>query len=388
MYFLVSWQRERNYVKGAVLEYAPQDQQFLGLVQDINRKLGIRAVPVDDVRSLKYALPRLVVIRDGIQMIYGGPAEIETALRPVNDNRYLLKLGSIGAIVGLCAVIVGAACAFSAPNFVRLVALCPIVSAAYLNSPCISCSGLKFSRTTWIAPVVALIALFTTLVIYTKGFGSRRLAFSLAVVVAMALLAQPMLMYFEPKVCPACLLLTFSLTYLCVMLFESRFNFPDNALIFPKAFNHGILVLVVLVALKHGLSLSGNESFRPSTHVEANFLHKNIADFVPPKGRNLLIGKHTLLITQPTCTACNIAKNSLSTSHIRFDEVEVCSSKGRDYCFKNDGNVISTPLLLLTRDGVVVFERKGWPSGEFEERELIQTINEFQDRPGQEKKNE
>jgi hypothetical protein len=203
-----------------------------------------------------------------------------------------------------------------------------------------------------------------------------------SVVVALCV-APTFLIFFFPKACPFCAILLIANVVLA-RYFEFARQTTSVLIGLPLVQGRSIFVVLVFIFVSKLGMATGilHSSFSPpfsSTNLNGTQISKYVNNINEHFTGNILVG-------QPHCSACEIARVILEEKQVGHMELTQCSDDPKGPCVKKDvmASFVS-PTILTVRNGKVQQSFEGWPSSPAMQSDLLSVLKENQ--PEKEEKN-
>jgi len=312
--------------------------------------------------SNSVATPLLAVNKPSGFEFYSGTFAVLTALEPVlsKDNAFAKGVIAIlvSALIVICTVLVGS-------ELTRLVSLVPFIGFVGLTVLQGNCLACKLSTSTFssIAPIIGCLyvgvgaLVFTFRVVRQKWLVALFAACSGAVpIIQLAALVN------EPRLCPACLIVTFTATTYFVAAIYLLFHGNWRYVAAPKTLRPIVVCVLCTLIFRDVLGLSGtistgNEGFRATP----NLVGHRLGEYI--KGGYMTHGG-IYLVTLEGCHECEKARKDFIAHQLPFTRIEASITSRMGY-FSIPDTTFPVPIILVCdgRDRII-YQRNGWTSSE------------------------
>ncbi len=186
---------------------------------------------------------------------------------------------------------------------------------------------------------------------------------------------QSYLLTAEPKLCPACLAVTFisAVYFVCSLEALQTAKLPGFTL--PIWVRTSLAVALMCLFVRHSLVFGGYvRAGEPPESVASNLVGTSLAQFAPA------LGKPTpgvlYVVTEAQCGSCELAKEQLPAMHLAWRELPVCTILSKEGCFTGGKLNFATPMLLVCdKSGRIIFQQEGWATSQ---RELVGLHDQIQ----------
>lgn len=352
-------------IEGSVIFYANLDKESTSLANRMRSDFGVQTVDLLSreggialykLTGARRALsPTLVMPKDGNSVVVSGSAAVQQILQPLISDvtPVLLARRALYIMAGLIVVSI----VFST-EIVYVATFLPaigIVAIAMLWGHCLHCdsSGSALSD---IAPLLGLLYVIIGLLLFTIPVFRKKIFYCIFLVASgLVPSVQAYMLIGEPKLCPACLAITFvSAAYFVATLQAlktSRLPGIGTPRWVAPAFAFSIFCLLV----RHTLVL-GNyiQIGAPNKLVLSNISGSSFSQF----GRSMpkLQPGMLYVVSQESCGACQTARQDLRKTKLEWQEVPVCTFLRNKGCFDGQSLTFATPLLIIcNRSGTIIF---------------------------------
>lgn len=310
----------------------------------------------------KAASPSLVVPgRGGIQL-FSTPFAVQQELQPVLDSTGPAGLGKQALIV--MAALILTVCLFRAEMAfaLPLLPVIGLISVASLWGRCLHCSFTSTPLSVY-APLAELAYLAAGMTLFTFGSVRKRWCYVAFLIVSSLIPAvQSYMLTVEPKLCPACLAVTFVSAVYFVCSLEALRTSRLPGFTVPVWMRVAFTVALVALLVRHSLVFGGYvHAGEASEMTLSNLVGTSLAQTAPAIGKPM--PGMLYVITQEQCGSCELAKGQLPAMHIAWRELPVCTILTKEGCFSGGQSTFATPLLLVCdKSGRVIFQQDGWVS--------------------------
>jgi len=318
--------------------------------------------------------PSLVVPgRGGIQL-FSTPFAVQQELQPVLDSTGPAQLGKQALII--MAAFILTVCLFRTETafVLPLLSVIGLVSVASLWGRCLHCSFTSTPLSVY-APLAELAYLAAGMTLFTFGSVRRRWCYAaFAVVSGLIPAVQAYMLTVEPKLCPACLAVTFvsAVYFVCSLEALQTSRLPGFTV--PIWMRAALTVALVALLVRHSLVFGGYvRAGEPPETTASNLVGTSLAQTAPTIGKP--VPEMLYVVTQEHCGSCELAKEQLPSMHIAWHELPVCTILTKEGCFNGEKLNFATPLLLVCdKSGRVIFQQNGWVSSAREASDLHDRI--------------
>jgi hypothetical protein len=263
----------------------------------------------------------------------------------------------------IMAGLIALACVFSAEvNAVAgFVAVLGAVALAMLQSHCLNCN-VGGSPASALAPLLGSIYVGVGALLFTLPIVRRREAYTgFLVVSALVPGVQALLLNAEPKLCVACLAITFVSAVYFVACLKTLASSRLSGTASPVWFKWTLPLVLVALTLRHSLVAFG--AIATSNAEKHNFMVSRLIK--TPLSHFVRLPFHVqpgmlYVVTRSGCNACAVAKNDLTQAKIPWREISICSSLGDQGCFGGVSDYITPMLLICDANGRIAFQLDGW----------------------------
>jgi len=322
----------------------------------------------------KAASPSLVVpVRGGIQL-FSTPFAVQQALQPVLDSTGPAQLGKQALIV--MAALILTVCLFRA-EMAFVLPLLPVVgliSVASLWGRCLHCSFTSTPLSVY-APLAELAYLAAGMTLFTFGSVRKRWCYAAFLVVSGLIPAvQSYMLTVEPKLCPACLTVTFvsAVYFVCSLEALQTNRLPGFTV--PVWMRAALTGALIALLVRHSLVFGGYvHAGEPPETIASNLVGTPLAQMAPTIGKP--VPGMLYVVTQEQCGSCELAKRQLPAMHLAWRELPVCTILTKEGCFSGGKLNFATPMLLVCdKKGRIIFQQDGWVSSTREQSGLQDQI--------------
>ena len=357
-------------LKRSVYFYSISDIKSTETAEWLNAHVGIRTLDLlspnagSEVHRLTGAYqasnPSLLVpVRGGIQ-IFSTPFAVQQELQPVLDSTGPAQLGKQALVV--MAALILTVCFFRAEmGFVLpLLPVIGLVSVASLWGWCLHCSFTSTPLSVY-APLAELVYLAAGMTLFTFGNVRKRWCYvAFAVVSGLIPAVQSYMLTVEPKLCPACLTVTFVSAVYFVCSLEALRTSRLPGFTVPVWMRTALTVALAALLVRHSLVFGGYvRAGEPPETIASNLVGTPLAQTAPTIGKP--VPGMLYVVTQPQCGSCDLAKRQLPAMHIAWRELPICTILTKEGCFSGGKLSFATPLLLVCdKSGRVIFQQNGW----------------------------
>lgn len=307
--------------------------------------------------------------------------EVQALLAPLFDERQSRSRGTRTTVILLIAALV----AFLNYDWVRKYA--PIfvivgsIASMSIGFGCFSCGGAS-NVILAATPVLGLLFFsFTGLCLVTSLCRPRVLHY-LGVLASFVPMFQAGILFWQPKLCLACVIAGASAIFLAQgLLSVSSAKTNSMPAQLPLAIGRGAALLSVLALSRSLLVGCSFLDATPSRGEAPSLLGRKIASYVSSR----VFRPGPYLLTSAGCNACSAARIVLAENNVRVPEIRVCTGVTAEPCFRPGSDSVRTPLFFaVDPNGTIVWEHLGWPSYS-DQKSLISEINhwrnEYETRP-------
>jgi hypothetical protein len=371
-------------LKRSVYFYSRNDIKSTETAEWLNAHVGIHTLDLlspnagAEVHRLtganKAANPSLVVpVRGGIQ-IFSTPLSVQQELQPVLDGTSPMRLGKQALIVMAALILIVCLFRTEMAFVLPLLPVIGLVSVASLWGRCLHCSFTSTPLSVY-APLAELVYLAAGMTLFTFGSVRKRWCYAaFAVVSGLIPAVQSYMLTVEPKLCPACLAVTFisAVYFVCSLeaLQTSRLPGFTVPIWMRAALTAGLVALLVRHSLVFGGYVRAGE---PPETTASNLVGTSLAQTAPTIGKP--VPGMLYVVTQTQCGSCELAKEQLPSMHLAWHELPVCTILTKEGCFSGEKLNFATPLLLVCdKRGRIIFQQNGWVTSAREQSGLQDQI--------------
>jgi len=363
-------------LKHSVYFYSSSDIKATETAEWLRAHVGLRTLDLlspnagVEVHSLTGAYqassPSLVVpVRGGIQ-IFSTPFAVQQELQPALDRTGPAKLGKQALIV--MAALILTVCLFRAEMafVLPLLPVVGLVSVASLWGRCLHCSFTSTPLSVY-APLAELAYLAAGMTLFTFGSIRKRWAYvGFMIVSGLIPAVQLYMLTVEPKLCPACLAVTFISAVYFVCSLEALQTNQLPGFVVPVWMRAALTVALVALLVRHSLVFGGYvHAGEPPESIASNLVGTSLSQTAPTIGKP--VPGMLYVVTQEQCGSCELAKEQLPAMHIAWRELPVCTILTKEGCFSGEKLNFATPLLLVCdKSGRVIFQQDGWVNSQRE----------------------
>ena len=376
--------QQMQSLKRSVYFYSHQDIKSTETAEWLQSHVGMRTLDLlspgagAEVHHLtganSAASPSLIVpVRGGIQ-IFSTPYAVQQELQPVLDSTTPTRLGQ-QALVVMAALILTVCLFRTEMAFVLpLLPIIGLISVASLWGRCVHCSFTSTPLSVY-APLAELVYLAAGMTLFTFGSVRRRWCYvAFAVVSGLIPTVQSYMLTVEPKLCPACLAVTFisAVYFMCSLEALQTSRLPGFTV--PVWVRAALTVALVALFVRHSLVFGGYvRAGEPPETTASNLVGTSLTQFAPTLSRPT--PGMLYVVTQPHCGSCELAKEQLPSMHLVWHELPICTILTKEGCFISGKLNFATPLLLVcNKSGRVIFQQEGWTTSQREASNLRDQI--------------
>lgn len=323
--------------------------------------------------------------RGGLETV-SGPSAVMQVLQPVTSPTAPAQQGKLALLVMASLILVALALEIEISKIVAFLPILGLVAVGALWGHCLHCFSGGTPLSTF-APLLELAYLAAGLVLFTIPITQHRLAFNGFLFLSGLIPAvQAYMLSSEPKLCPACLAITFtSAAYFVATLRVLRTSEVTGVAV-PLVMRILMVGALVLLLIRHSLVLGGYIGREKlGDQVVPSVIGSPMSKFLSGEGdpRPGLL----YLVTLDGCHACEHAEHDLRYTNIRWQAVPVCTMLASTSCFDGGKLNFPTPMLLMCdAQGKIIFQHEGWYESATESGGLMSEIKTVQRRMTQTKR--
>ena len=244
--------------------------------------------------------------------------------------------------------------------FISIYPLIGKTSVVAMGGHCLACAN-HGSGVASFAPVVGLLYLGFASILYSYPIVRARSAFTVFLLASgLAPFFQAYLLTLEPKLCPACLMITFITSSNFVLTVQALQEGSVGGIRLPKKVFLVSLLLFLTVSFRQGLLLTGRIHVdKPAAEPTASFVGLQLNTLL--SADTTITPYQLYVVTQPGCSACSEVEQTLPRLGVPYRIIQSCSIIRKEGCFQGKDDSFATPMLLMCDvHGQVVFQHNGW----------------------------
>ena len=363
-------------LKHSVYLYASSDIKDTETAEWLNSHVGIHTLNLLspgaglEVYRLtgahKAASPSLVVpVHGGIQL-FSTPFAVQQALQPVLDSTTPIQLGKQALIVMAALILIAYVFRSEMAFLLPLLPVVGLIAVASLWGRCVHC-GFTSTPLSVYAPLAELVYLAAGMALFTYGSIRRRWCYTAFLIVSgLVPVVQSYLLTAEPKLCPACLAVTFisAVYFVCSLEALQTANLPGFTL--PVWVRTCLTIGLACLFIRHSLVFGGYvRAGEPPESIMSNVIGTALSQMAPTLGKP--VPGMLYVVTGAQCGSCEQAREQLPAMHLAWRELPVCTMSSKEGCFSGGRLNFATPMLLVCdKSGRIIFQENGWVSSKRE----------------------
>ena len=326
--------------------------------------------------------PTLLWGRGQEHRIVAGTSAVQQVLEPIATTNAPSLKGQQALVTMGALILVGVVFAGELAPLASLLPLLGMAAVTEMSSRCLLC-GSGSSMLSAVAPIAGLLYFGAGALLFTIPATRNRVAYlGFAVVSAAIPSVQALMLTTEPKLCPACLAVTFASAVYGMAALKTLGSSRLTGIAAGRPARVAIAICFCILLTRHSLVLAGrlepeNGNSAPKEVKIPRIVGTPLASFVPdlkPQAGTLYV------VTQPMCGACAQAKSSLDAANVAYHQLPVCNPLSGSECFNAQGQGFVTPMFLMSNSkGDIVFQENSWPQSPQEVRELQQQFREMRE---------
>ena len=371
-------------LKQSVYFYSSQDIKSAETADWLNSHVGLRTLDLlspgagVEVHRLtgayKAASPSLVVpVRGGVQL-FSTPLAVQQELQPVLDSTTPIQLGKQALVVMAALILIAYVFRSEMTFLLSLLPVIGLVAVASLWGRCVHCGFSSIPLSVY-APLAELAYLAVGLVLFTFGIVRKRWCYVAFLIVSGLIPAvQSYMLTVEPKLCPACLAVTFTSAVYFMSSLEALQTSKIPGFTIPVWVRTALTVALAALLVRHSLVFGGYvHAGEPPESTASNVVGTSLSQMAPTIGKP--VPGMLYVVTEAQCGSCELAKRQLPAMDIAWRELPVCTILTKEGCFSGGKLNFVTPLLLVCdKSGRVIFQQNGWDSSTREQSGLHDQI--------------
>jgi hypothetical protein len=306
--------------------------------------------------------PSLIIpIRGRAPEIITSPYAVRTEITYATQRSSPFELGKGALLWMACLLAVAISFRRELVNWSGFVPTLGLLAIGALAGHCLHCWFASSWLETW-APIFSGLYLLVAMLLFTIP-GNRPInsygAFGL--LSAAIPVVQSFMLINEPKLCPACLILTFVSGSMLVAALDAAMLSIVTGIRVPISLRVLLLVALFLILVRHILNLNGYLiRIKPVETLATSVIGSPLSQYLPGESANSSV---LYVVGEPLCSSCAHAKHDLTAMKIPWRYIPICGGAKSGPCFNAKGLNFMMPMLLICdRQGDIIYQNEGWDS--------------------------